>query len=119
MRKPIALTVVALPILLLAVLGASPAPDPAEAARLNNLGVAYMNQQLFEKALKSFNEAAANDPALEVAAVNRGRRRETHGGAILLLRQDRQKSLVYVIDIPDSAGFSQMFDEPLTQRLHV
>ena len=26
----------------------------AEASRLNNIGVAYMNQQLFEKALKSF-----------------------------------------------------------------
>ncbi|MCU1244090.1 MAG: tetratricopeptide repeat protein, partial [Candidatus Acidoferrum typicum] len=33
--------------------------DPADAARLNNLGCAYMNQQLFEKALKYFEEAAA------------------------------------------------------------
>ena len=31
-----------------------------------------MNQQLFEKALKSFEAAAIADPALEVAAVNRG-----------------------------------------------
>jgi tetratricopeptide (TPR) repeat protein len=60
-------------ILLLALLAASaPAPNPREAARLNNLGVAYMNQQLFEKALKSFEAAAAADPTLEVAAVNRG-----------------------------------------------
>ena len=60
-------------IVLLALLAATtPAPNPKEAARLNNIGVAYMNQQLFEKALKSFDEAAANDPALEVATVNRG-----------------------------------------------
>ena len=39
----------------------SPA-NPTEAARLNNLGVAYMNQQLFEKGLKSFQEAAAARP---------------------------------------------------------
>ena len=37
-------------------------PDPMEASRLNNLGVAYMNQQLFEKALKSFEQAVALDP---------------------------------------------------------
>ncbi|HET7442879.1 MAG TPA: FG-GAP-like repeat-containing protein [Terriglobales bacterium] len=43
-----------------------------EAARLNNLGVAYMNQQLFEKALKSFDQAAALDPKMEVAQINRG-----------------------------------------------
>jgi tetratricopeptide (TPR) repeat protein len=60
-------------ILLLALLAAgTPAPNPQEAARLNNIGVAYMNQQLFEKALKSFVAAAIADPALEVAAVNRG-----------------------------------------------
>src|ERR1700730_5293364 len=58
---------------LLALLAATaPAPNPQEAARLNNIGVAYMNQQLFEKALKAFEEAAAKDPALEVATVNRG-----------------------------------------------
>src|ERR1035441_1421346 len=60
-------------VLLVALLAASgPAANPQEAARLNNIGVAYMNQQLFEKALKSFEAAAANDPALEVVAVNRG-----------------------------------------------
>ena len=57
-------------IVLLAANG--PVPNPQEAARLNNIGVAYMNQQLFEKAVKKFEEAAANDPALEVAVVNRG-----------------------------------------------
>jgi tetratricopeptide (TPR) repeat protein len=43
-----------------------------EAARLNNIGVAYMNQQLFEKALKSFEAASAQDPKLVVAKLNRG-----------------------------------------------
>ena len=57
----------------LALLAATaPSTNPQEAARLNNIGVAYMNQQLFEKALKAFEEAAAKDPALEVATVNRG-----------------------------------------------
>jgi len=46
--------------------------DPAEAARLNNLGTAYMNQQLFEKALKAFQDAAAADPKLEIAQLNQG-----------------------------------------------
>jgi tetratricopeptide (TPR) repeat protein len=47
-------------------------PDPAEAARLNNLGCAYMNQQLFEKGLKNFQVAAALDPNLKVARLNQG-----------------------------------------------
>lgn len=47
-------------------------PDPAEAARLNNLGCAYMNQQLFEKGLKNFQDAAALDPNLQVARLNQG-----------------------------------------------
>jgi tetratricopeptide (TPR) repeat protein len=47
-------------------------PNPAEAARLNNLGCAYMNQQLFEKGLKAFQEAAALDPKLAIARLNEG-----------------------------------------------
>src|SRR5437588_9171385 len=43
-----------------------------EAARLNNLGVAYMNQQLFEKVLKEFEGAAALDPKQQSAQINRG-----------------------------------------------
>jgi Tfp pilus assembly protein PilF len=59
--------------LLVALIAATgPATNPQEAARLNNIGVAYMNQQLFEKALKTFEEAAADDPALGVATINRG-----------------------------------------------
>ena len=59
--------------LLVALLAATnPAADSQEAARLNNIGVAYMNQQLFEKALKTFDAAAAKDPGLAVTTVNRG-----------------------------------------------
>jgi len=45
-------------------------PDPVEASRLNNLGVAYMNQQLFEKALKKFQDAVAADPRFAIARLN-------------------------------------------------
>src|SRR5580700_6029168 len=44
----------------------------ADAARLNNLGAAYMNQQLFEKGLKSFQQAAELDPKLTIARLNAG-----------------------------------------------
>src|SRR6201981_792515 len=49
-----------------------PSTKIAEGARLNNIGVAYMNQQLFEKALKSFEAASAQDPTLSAAKLNRG-----------------------------------------------
>jgi len=45
---------------------------PTESARLNNLGVAYMNQQLFEKALKVFEQAAGLDPKFQIAQMNQG-----------------------------------------------
>jgi len=48
------------------------AAKPIEAARLNNLGVAYMNQQLFEKGLKNFQQAAEADPGLAIARLNVG-----------------------------------------------
>ena len=47
-------------------------PNPIEAARLNNLGVAYMNQQLFEKGLKFFQQASEADPKLAIARLNQG-----------------------------------------------
>jgi tetratricopeptide (TPR) repeat protein len=50
----------------------SKAEDSIEAARLNNLGAAYMNQQLFEKALKNFEQASKLDPSLGIARVNQG-----------------------------------------------
>jgi tetratricopeptide (TPR) repeat protein len=49
-----------------------PKVNPAEAARLNNLGAAYMNQQLFEKGLKCFQQAAELDPKLSIALLNEG-----------------------------------------------
>ncbi|MFZ0135970.1 MAG: FG-GAP-like repeat-containing protein [Candidatus Sulfotelmatobacter sp.] len=49
-----------------------PKENPAEAARLNNLGAAYMNQQLFEKGLKFFQQAATLDPKLSIARLNEG-----------------------------------------------
>ena len=50
----------------------NPTAKVGEASRLNNIGVAYMNQQLFEKALKSFEAAGAQDPTMEIAKINRG-----------------------------------------------
>ena len=55
-----------------AVPQAPKAPNPIEAARLNNLGVAYMNQQLFEKGLKSFQSAVEADPTLAIGRLNTG-----------------------------------------------
>ncbi len=49
-----------------------PADPAAEAARLNNLGNAYMNQQLFEKGLKAFQQAATLDPKFLIAKMNEG-----------------------------------------------
>jgi tetratricopeptide (TPR) repeat protein len=48
------------------------ASNAQEAARLNNLGCAYMNQQLFEKALNAFQDAARLDPKLASARLNQG-----------------------------------------------
>jgi tetratricopeptide (TPR) repeat protein len=51
---------------------ANPSDKSLAAARLNNLGAAYMNQQLFEKGLKAFQDAAALDPKLQIAQLNVG-----------------------------------------------
>jgi tetratricopeptide (TPR) repeat protein len=59
-------------LVLLAAAPQKAAPNPIEAARLNNLGCAYMNQQLFEKGLKNFQDAFALDPNLHVARLNQG-----------------------------------------------
>src|SRR5438445_9158849 len=61
----------------LALIAAAPrqggSPDKStEAARLNNLGSAYMNQQLFEKGLRAFQQAAELDPKLTMARLNQG-----------------------------------------------
>jgi tetratricopeptide (TPR) repeat protein len=47
-------------------------PHSAEASRLNNIGVALMNQQLTEKALAKFETAHAADPTSVVPLVNEG-----------------------------------------------
>ena len=47
-------------------------PDPVEAARHNNLGCAYMNQQLFEKGLSEFKLALEADPKFAIARLNEG-----------------------------------------------
>jgi tetratricopeptide (TPR) repeat protein len=47
-------------------------PNPVEAARLNNIGCAYMNQQLFEKGLAEFQKAQQADPKLTIARLNEG-----------------------------------------------
>ena len=72
-----ALVLLPLPAVLLLVTGTAalrqaPAPVSAspEAIRLNNLGVATMNQQKFEEALAYFEKAAAADGSLDVARVN-------------------------------------------------
>jgi len=54
------------------VLLPAPESNPIEAARHNNLGCAYMNQQLFEKGLKEFQEAVAADPKFAMARLNLG-----------------------------------------------
>jgi tetratricopeptide (TPR) repeat protein len=54
---------------------ASPADKPGntiEAARLNDIGVALMNQQLTEKAIAKFEEAHAADPASAIPVMNKG-----------------------------------------------
>lgn len=47
-------------------------PDRAEAARLNNLGIALMNQQVMEKAVEKFDQALKVDPSLSTAELNKG-----------------------------------------------
>src|SRR5438477_496383 len=46
--------------------------DSIEAARLNNLGCAYMNQQLFEKGLNEFQKALQADSKFTIARLNEG-----------------------------------------------
>ncbi len=48
------------------------ADKPADAVRLNNLGVAYMNQQRFQQAQQLFEQALAADSKLAVARLNLG-----------------------------------------------
>ena len=68
-------TTLALFAILIAALGLtapSGQPNPIEAARLNNIGCAYMNQQLFEKGLNEFQKALQADPKFSIARLNEG-----------------------------------------------
>ena len=47
-------------------------PDRTAAVSLNNLGVAYMNQQRMDKAVEEFDRALKADPGLTVAELNKG-----------------------------------------------
>src|SRR5215469_8925953 len=58
--------------LILIAASAEKKPNPLEAARLNNLGCAYMNQQLFEKGLQFFKQAAEADSKFAIARLNEG-----------------------------------------------
>jgi len=75
MRSPTLLFLVA--VLGLSLLGSSSYETSSdnksavEAARQNNLGVAYMNQQLFEKGLKNFEAAIVADPKFSLGRLNR------------------------------------------------
>ena len=80
MSKTILFVCAGVALAAMAIFAATPQSTPTptqadksiEAARLNNLGAAYMNQQLFEKALKVFEQAAALDPKLHIAPMNQG-----------------------------------------------
>jgi tetratricopeptide (TPR) repeat protein len=72
MNPRIAAALVATLLAAVGLIASESKPNPIEAARLNNLGVAYMNQQLFEKGLKEFQEAAEADPKLAIARLNMG-----------------------------------------------
>jgi tetratricopeptide (TPR) repeat protein len=80
MTKAISLVCACVAFAAIAIFAAAPQSTPAptqpdkfvEAARLNNLGAAYMNEQLFEKALKAFEQAAVLDPKLQIAEMNQG-----------------------------------------------
>src|SRR5271169_3716976 len=63
---------VATACLLLGAAWADTAQVHAEAAKLNNLGVAMMNQQLMEKAVANFDAAYKLDPLLATATLNKG-----------------------------------------------
>jgi tetratricopeptide (TPR) repeat protein len=73
MRSGTVVATILLALGLVALRGAQAPPKvsaPADAVRLNNLGVAAMNQQKFEVALGHFEQARARDASFGVARVN-------------------------------------------------
>jgi Tfp pilus assembly protein PilF len=71
-RNAVFFVLVGLGIGLFAIQSKPSASSAAQANRLNNLGVGYMNQQAFKKALGYFQQARAADPSLLAAKVNEG-----------------------------------------------
>jgi Tfp pilus assembly protein PilF len=71
-RNAVFFVLVGLGIGLFAIQNKPSASAAAQANRLNNLGVGYMNQQAFKKALGYFQQARAADPSLLAAKVNEG-----------------------------------------------
>jgi tetratricopeptide (TPR) repeat protein len=67
-----AFALAALGIFAAATESSKPSDSVVEAARHNNLGVAYMNQQSFDKALSEFEQAEMLDPKLKIAKLNQG-----------------------------------------------
>ena len=63
---------IAILLVALGLMAPSAQPNPIEAARLNNIGCAYMNQQLFEKGLNEFQKALQADPKFAIARLNEG-----------------------------------------------
>jgi len=99
MNPRISVALVAALAAALGLLAPAAQPNPIEAARLNNLGCAYMNQQLFEKGLKSFQQAAEADPKLAIARLNQGiaylnlqKADEAKAALEAALKQDPKKS---------------------------
>ncbi len=91
---------------------AAPAPGPAEEAlRLNNRGIAEMEQFRFAQAATFFRRARASDPALLAASVNEAialfydRKNEAAGGILrrVLARNPRQIEARYVLALIDRA----------------
>jgi Tfp pilus assembly protein PilF len=71
-RNAVFFVLIGLGIGLFAIQSRPSASAAAQANRLNNLGVGYMNQQAFKKALGYFQQARAADPSLLAAKVNEG-----------------------------------------------
>jgi tetratricopeptide (TPR) repeat protein len=104
----------------LAATCAAQAPSSAEAARLNNRGVAQMGQQFTDRAAAAFAEAFRDDPKLAQAAVNQGI-------ALMTLQKldDAKKALQRAIDLdPSNAqawynlGLAQHADNELEPALN-
>lgn len=93
-----------------------PPPRPAasrastEAIRLNNLGVATMNQQKFEPALDYFQKAAAIDPAFATARLNEAI------ALINLQRYDDARGLLTKITADDAEAVRAWYNLGLLEK---